>query len=148
MKWLEMAAGAGNVEAYFALGEYLLRREHDPATRNRGFDWMKRAAEVGNLEARLYYASLLVSWPDATKRDAGLALKLMRELGEAFDYNPAAPEIRAAAHAALGEFPAALKQQKKAVSRAKQLKWDPGAQQERLKAYEKGQSADGELIGF
>jgi TonB family protein len=146
--WLDRAANAGSADAQTVLASYLLRADADTATRTQGFEWLQRAASTKHYEAKFLFASLLVSWPDAARRDPGRALELLEEASISFDYDPAFYEIRAAALAAQGDFKAAKSVQQIAVSRARKLKWDTARQQARLEAYSKGQPGEGELIPF
>ena len=146
--WLERAANSGSSDAQMVLASYLLRADADAATRSQGFDWMQRAAGTRNYEAKFLFASLLVSWPDASRRDPGRALELLKDAKISFDYDPAYFEIRAAALAAQGDFKAAKSAQENAVRRARNLKWETTRQQARLDAYSRGQPGEGELIPF
>jgi TPR repeat protein len=146
--WLERAANSGSSDAQMVLASYLLRADADAATRSQGFEWMQRAAGTQNYEAKFLFASLLVSWPDASRRDPGRALELLKDAKISFDYDPAYFEIRAAALAAQGDFKAAKSAQENAVRRARNLKWETTRQQARLDAYSRGQPGEGELIPF
>jgi TonB family protein len=146
--WLERAANAGSVDAQSVLGSHLLRASADAASRDQGFAWLQRAASSSHREAKFLFSSLLVSWPDASRRDPAKALALLAEIRDTFEYDPAFHEIRAAALAAHGDFKAAVGAQKRAVGAARNLKWDTAREKVRLEAYEKGQLADGELISF
>jgi TPR repeat protein len=144
--WLEQAARNGAGAAATALASYLLRKDADSATRQQGFDWMKRASESTHREGKLLFAALLVSWPEASRRDPVRALALIEE--GALDNDPLIPEIRAAALAAQGDFEGAQRAQQAAIRIGRRLHWDVGPQQARLAAYAKGQLADGELVVF
>jgi TPR repeat protein len=147
-RWLEMAGSRGNGDASTALATYLLRPAHDAAMREKGFTWMQRAAEARHFEGRLFFAALLASWPDASKRDPVRALALLDELGKEFEYDPLSFEIRAAALAAQGKFKEAIAAQKRAVSKARARDWEVGKQQLRLDAYQQGRLPDEELVRF
>jgi TPR repeat protein len=134
VRWLEMAGSRGSGEASLALAGYLLRTGHDPATREKGFTWMQRAAEHGHFEGRLFFAALLASWPDASKRE--------------FEYDPLSFEIHAAALAAQGNFTEAARKQKRAISKARANGWHTTLEQQRLDGYEQGRLPDRELVTF
>jgi hypothetical protein len=55
-------------------------------------------------------------------------------------------EIRAAAHATLGEFSAAIADEQAAMHAAKSLKWNTADMEARLSAYQSSQPWFGELI--
>ena len=146
--WLELAANAGSVDAQSVLASHLLRDGTDAASRDQGFEWLQRAASSSHREAKFLFASLLVSWPDASRRDPAKALALLAEVRDTFDYDPAFHEMRAAALAAQGDFPSAINVQERALGMARKLRWDTAREKTRLEAYEQGQLADGELISF
>jgi TonB family protein len=146
--WLERAANAGSVDAQTVLAVHLLRSGADATSRDQGFDWLKRAASSTHREAKFKFASLLVGWPDPSRRDPAQALALLGEVRDTFEYDPAFHEIRAAALAARGDFKAAINAQQRAIGMARKLDWDTGRETVRLEAYEKGQLAEGELISF
>lgn len=146
--WLERAANAGSVDAQTVLAVLLLRAGADATSRDQGFDWLERAASSSHREAKVKFASLLVGWPDPSRRDPAHALALLGEVRDTFEYDPAFHEIRAAALAALGDFKAAINAQQRAISMARKLDWDTNRERVRLEAYETGQLADAELISF
>jgi TPR repeat protein len=146
--WLEKGATGGSGAAQTALASHLLRNRSDPASRDMAFDWLRRAAESRHQEGKFLFAALLVSWPDATRRDPARALALLDEVGRSFDYDPAIPEIRARARALQGDFSGAVREQARAIKVAKRLKWDTAPQESRLSSYEKAQVPDDELIQF
>jgi hypothetical protein len=131
-----------------SLASYLLGPGQSVEARNHGFEWMQRASGTGHREGKFLFAALLVSWPDATRRDPARALALIGEVGDAFDYDPLTSEVRAAAFAAQGDFKKAQRAQSKAVAIAARLGWKTGAHLERLQAYERGRLLDQELVSF
>lgn len=146
--WLEQGARGGSGAAQVALASHLMHTRTDEASRNEAFEWMRRASDARHREGMLLFAAMLVSWPDSTRREADRAIALLDELGNAFDYDPASSEIRAMALAAKGDFEGAKRAQSISIRAAKKLKWDTSRQTERLRAYERGQLLDGELIAF
>ena len=131
-----------------ALASYLLASGQAMESRNQGFEWMQRAAGTTHREGKFLFAALLVSWPDATRRDPVRALALIDEVGDAFDYDPLTSEVRAAVFAAQGDFKKAERAQAKAVGIATRLGWDTTTQRNRLQAYEQGRVLDQELVSF
>jgi tetratricopeptide (TPR) repeat protein len=109
---------------------------------------LDKAVAGGNLDARYYLAALLAAGPEADKRDPQRALTLLGEVMHDVDVDPAAFEIRAAAQAMLGRFDEAQKDEKKALSLARKLGWDPKPLQERHDRYAANQSWSGELMVY
>jgi TPR repeat protein len=148
VRWLEMAAKGGSGGAMTALASYLLGPGQGAGSRDQAFEWLQRASGTTHREGKFLFAALLVSWPDAARRDPARALALIDEVGDAFDYDPLTYEIRAAAFAAQGDFKKAQRAQSKAVSMAGGLDWDTATQRLRLQAYEQGRVLDQELVNF
>jgi ParB-like chromosome segregation protein Spo0J len=148
IRWLEMAVKGGSGGAMAALASHLLRADQHPDSRNRGFELMERSAGTTHREGKFLFASLLVSWPESTRRDPARALALLKEVGDAFDYDPLLFEIRAAALAAQGDFQEAKRAQRRAVTTAESLGWDTESYRTRLQAYEQGRQLEQELIRF
>jgi TPR repeat protein len=148
IRWLEMAVKGGSGGAMAALASHLLRADQHPDSRNRGFVLMERSAGTTHREGKFLFASLLVSWPESTRRDPARALALLKEVGDAFDYDPLLFEIRAAALAAQGDFQEAKRAQRRAVTTAESLGWDTESYRTRLQAYEQGRQLEQELIRF
>jgi tetratricopeptide (TPR) repeat protein len=119
----------------------------DSASVSKGAAWFERASSR-SLDARFYLSALLASNPDATLRNPQRALDLVKQGLESYDVNPIAFEIRAAAHANLGNFAEAQKNQTKAVGMAKNLGWDTVPQKARLAGYKANQAWTGDLFAF
>jgi TonB family protein len=147
-RWLEMAAAGGQTNAQVALANHLMGRDTDPARVGRAIDLLERAAAAGNRDAGFYLAALLAAGPDAAKRDAKRALSLLSEVMTDVNTDPTAFEIRAAARAALGDFDAAQKDQKKAVNLARRARWDRAPLEARLARYTAGEAWSGELFEY
>ena len=148
VRWLELGAKNGSGGAMAALASYLLAPDQTAESRNQGFEWMQRASGTSHREGKFLFAALLVSWPDAARRDPARALALINEVGNAFDYDPLTSEIRAAAFAAQGDFKKAQRAQSKAADMAAGLNWNTGAHLDRLRAYEQGRMLERELVSF
>jgi TPR repeat protein len=146
VRWLELASRGGSGPAMAALGSHLLAQ--DAAKREEGFEWLRRSAETNHREGKYLYAAVLASWPDVTKRDPARALEIMKEIGESFDYDPLSFEIRAASHAAMGNFTQARRYQVRALEIARRLQWNTDSQQARLAAYESKTLPTLELVDF
>jgi len=145
--WLEKAAIGGYLDAQVALANYYVRDISDSASVIKGAAWFERASER-SLDARFYLSALLASNPDATLRNPQRALDLVKQGLESYEVNPIAFEIRAAAHANLGDFAEAQKNQTKAVGMAKSLGWDTAPQKARLAGYKANQAWTGDLFAF
>jgi hypothetical protein len=65
-----------------------------------------------------------------------------------FEFDPTFYEIRAAAEAMLGNFEAAQKDQKTAVSRARKYGWNLADQQARLASYAASKPWSGNLFRY
>jgi TPR repeat protein len=145
--WLDKAANGGNLDAQIALANYRLRDFSDSAAAADSVTWLGRASKV-RVEARFYLLALLASHPDAAIRNPQRVLDTANEWLHAYDDNPIAYEIRAAAQAHLGDFAGAQKNQGKAIGLAKKLHWDTAPQAERLATYQANKAWTGDLFAF
>lgn len=147
-RWFELAAKSESPGSMVSLANYELRQTGDAAARARGVDLLRRAAEARNWLAQFYLAALMAADSGAKWHDPKRALQLIEELNGGFDYDPVSFEIRAAAHAALGNFDRAKLMQARAIREARYIKWDVTAMQARLASYQAGKPWNGELIEF
>lgn len=147
-RWFELAAKSQTPGSMVSLANYELRQTGDAAARARGVDLLRRAADAKNWLAQFYLAALMAADSGAEWHDPKRALELIEELNGGFDYDPASFEIRAAAHAALGNFHRAKFMQSRAIREARHIHWDVTAMQERLASYQAGKPWNGELIEF
>jgi hypothetical protein len=132
--WLQMAADAGQPDAQTLLANYLLRTDPDNAS-GKAQDLLEKAAASGHRDGKFYLAGLLAAGPDAARRDPRRALDLLEQVKGELDFDPAFFEVSAAAHAMLGNFVQAQKDQKTALHGAAKFKWDTKDQQSRLESY-------------
>ncbi len=146
--WLNKAANAGSPEAHLKLANYQLLRSPDPAALAAAIDHFGKAVEYGNPEAAYYLAALLATSPDGAVRNPARALELIEKAKDGFGSNPIWLEIRAAAHAAAGDFEKAKKDQAAAVKTANRLGWNTAPQKARLAGYEVGKAWSGDLFAF
>jgi TPR repeat protein len=130
------------------LANYILRGDPAPEDVVKALTWLERAAARGDRSAKFYLAGLLAAGPDADRRDPQRALKVLKDVMGDVNDDPTAFEIRAAAHAMLGNFSAAQKDQKTALHMAQGLGWETASQQSRLTAYEKQTAWTGDLFAF
>ena len=146
--WLEKAAQADQPDAQVSLAEYLLK---DPTNREAvagATVWLERSVKRDNAAAKLYLAAILAADPEAEVRNPARALSLVDQLDRDYKLDPTTWEIRAAAHAARGDFKAAEKAQSEALDDAKALGWDLAKLQERRASYAEHKPWTGNLLEF
>jgi TonB family protein len=146
--WLHKAAAADQADAQVMLANYILRGEPTPEETAKAMTWLERAVASGNRDGKFYLAALLAAGVDAGRHDPGRALKVLKDVMRDVDDDPTAFEIRAAAHAMLGDFEEALKDQKRALKMAQKLGWETASQQQRLAQYSSGRAWTGDLFAF
>jgi TonB family protein len=146
--WLERAADHGQGDAQVALANYLLRPGGTAADHRRALALLEMAAASEDVDARYYLAALLAAGADAELRDPRRALTLLGGVMRDLNHNASGFEIRAAAHAMLGEFVAARTEQERAIGAARTLGWDVKPMEERLERYAAGQVWTGELMVY
>jgi TPR repeat protein len=146
--WLDKAARAGDSDAQLELAYHYLRDASNSGNVRKAAELLGRAVEAGRPEARFYLAALLASNPDDGIRDPKRALEIFGKDQDIYDLNPIGWEIRAAAHANLGEFDDAAKLQKLAIRKAKSFKWNTAPLDARLATYEAQQPWVGDLLAF
>ncbi len=78
----------------------------------------------------------------------GALSSLLEQVKDELDFDPAFFEVRAAAHAMLGDFTAAQNDQKKALLRATNFGWDTRDQKARLESYAASKPWTGNLFAF
>jgi len=144
--WLNKAADAGQADAEVDLANYLLRKSADAADRARAYEMLDRAATTDHLEAKYRLASLIACDADESQRDPQRALKLLHEVMLTQEVDPTAFEVRAAAHAMLGELSDARNDQKRAIGLASKYGWDVAPLKARLALYEAGKTWTGDLL--
>jgi TonB family protein len=145
--WLRLAADAGQADAQTALANYLLRKNSADSV-GKAQDLLEKAAARSHRDGRFYLAGLLATGPDAARRDPRRALALLEQVQGELDFDPTFFEVRAAAHAQLGDFQRAQSDQKKALQRARKLGWDEKDQQSRLASYSASKPWTGNLFAF
>jgi uncharacterized protein len=148
MVWLHKAASADQADAQVMLANYILRGDPSEEDIAKAITWLERAVKAGNRDGKFYLAALLAAGVDEKRRDPQRALKILREVMRDVDDDPTAFEIRAAAHAMLGDYPQALKDQRKALKMAQTLGWETASQTMRLNNYSAGKPWAGDLLAF
>ena len=146
--WLDKAARAGDSDAQLELAYHYLRDASNAGNVRKAAELLGRAVEAGRPEARFYLAALLASNPDDGIRDPKRALEIFEKDQGIYDLNPIGWEIRAAAHANLGEFDDAARLQKLAIRKAKTFKWNTAPLDVRLATYEAKKPWVGDLLAF
>jgi TonB family protein len=144
MAWLNKAATNGDADAQSALAYYLLQSDR-PGDDAQALQWLEKSAAAVNRDGVYALAALLASSPNPALRNPPRALELVKALKPEIDALPTALEIRAAAHAFVGNFAAAQYDQRYAIRKAKVLKWDVVPLENRLSVYVAGQTWAGNL---
>jgi TonB family protein len=143
--WLQMAADVGQPDAQTLLANYLLRKDPEHAS-GKAQDLLEKAAASGHRDGKFYLAGVLATGPDAARRDPRRALDLLEQVRGELDFDPAFFEVRAAAHAMLGDFTEAQNDQKKALLKATNFGWDTKDQKARLENYTASKPWTGNLL--
>ncbi|MEO8064459.1 MAG: hypothetical protein ABI821_17110 [Pseudomonadota bacterium] len=146
--WLDKAARAGDSDAQLELANYYLRDASSAGNARKAVELLGQAFDANRPEARFYLAALLASNPDSAVRDPKRALEIFAKERGIYELNPIAWEIRAAAHANLGEFDDANDLEKRAIRMAKVFHWNTAPMDARLAAYQQKKSWTGDLLAF
>jgi uncharacterized protein len=144
LDWLKRAAAQGSSNAQVSLARIFTHG--GDAEPSKPLFWLERAAMANDASGKKYLAAFLAATPHESLRDPQRALVLVKELARGDQDDPVLVEIRAAAHAALGEFSAAVADEQAAMRAAKSLQWNTTDMAARLSAYQSSQSWFGELI--
>lgn len=137
--WLKRAAVQGSASAQVSLARIIMHGNDDAGPDKQLF-WLQKAAAGDDRNGKKYLAAFLATTPHESLRDPQRALILAKELARADKEDPILVEIRAAAHAALGEFTAAVGDEQTAIRAAKSLNWNVADMQARLTAYQSSAS--------
>lgn len=149
LRWLHLAVAQREPHAEVLLAEWQLRGKPSLATVRQAVQWLSEAAAQGNRFARLYLAALLAASPQPAIRDPQRALLLEKQADEdSLGVDPTGVEIRAAALAAAGHFMRAVKDERRAIERARRLRWNLAPLQQRLARYQAHQSWYGNLLSY
>jgi TonB family protein len=144
--WLTKAATAQQVDAQFALANYALVNEPGASSDPQVITWLDNSAKAGHHDGIVYLAALLAAGPDVAHRDPARALTLLHGVEKQITWDITALEVAAAAHAQLGNFDDAQREQELAIKNAHKLRWDETAMQARLRLYQAKQTWTGNLI--
>jgi uncharacterized protein len=148
LEWLRRAAQAGQPDAEVRLAEYALHGNPDEERLRQAKLWLEQAAASGNRDGKLYLAALLATSEAAEAHDPKRAIELVDEVFKGVKDDPTAFEIRAAAQASAGDYPAAMKSEAKALSLAQRLRWDTAPMNGRMSSYDAHQPWRGLLLDF
>lgn len=147
LKWLKMAAAAGEPQSEVTLAMRQLSGTPGAADLAAARNWLDRAVESGNDDAKLFLAAILAAAPQPALRDPKRALELLNSVkGESDD--PATFEIWAAAQGAAGDFQRAIRSEQKAIRMARSLSWDLAPLEQRLARYQSHSPWYGSLLTF
>ena len=146
--WLAKSAASGQATAQIALASWYLANRTDDAAIGEARRLLEAAIPSGNFDAKYRLAGLLASSRDPAHRDPARALTLLDEVRALYQFDPAMNEVKAAALATQGDFEGAVKSQKSALSRARQLRWDVQPLEARLADYEAKKPFVGSVLAW
>lgn len=121
MGWLLKAAKTGVTDAQYMLAMESFSGVRFEKNEDKGFYWLARAAGV-NKTAKIRYAWILATHPDAQRRDGKLANEYLAQIEKNYFDQQTYLQTQAAVAAENGEFKQALKWQKAAIKDAQELK--------------------------
>ncbi len=140
VRWLAIAANAGQLDAQVTLATELLRSKPDANDAARIRDLLEKSAAGGNTNARFFLADQLLGGAGSAPAGPRRSLELLDAVKAHVDDDPTAFEIRAAALSQTGDFEGAIAAQKRALFRARKMRWDLAPLEDRLALYQKNQS--------
>jgi hypothetical protein len=120
MGWLLKAAKGGVSDAQYLLAIEAFSGARFEKNDEKGFYWLSKASEV-NKFAKVKYAWLLATHPDAKYRNGKLAQELLQTVEDTHVDKLSLYQARAAAASETGHFNDAVKWQEKALEDAKEL---------------------------
>ncbi|HWZ62202.1 MAG TPA: energy transducer TonB [Steroidobacteraceae bacterium] len=145
--WLEHAAKGGDTAAQLLLATQLLSGSPSEAQVSEARGLLERAAATDDYYVRKHVAALLAASPLAAVRDPATARQVAGRLASGdIQSDPQMFEVLAAAAAAGGDFDGAVSQQETAVHKARDLRWNTRAMEQRLSAYRDHRAWQGGLL--
>lgn len=149
LRWLHLAAVQHEPHAEAMLARRLLHGDPSLSDVQRAVQLLDRAAAKSSRIGELYLSAVLAASPQPSIRDPAYALKLEKKVfAGGSNIDPTALEIRAAAHAAEGDFKRAVINERNAIGRARNLGWNLSALKTRLKRYQSGKPWFGNLLHY
>ena len=149
LRWLRLAAAQNQPDAEALLAMRLLRGKPFPGSLRRVLQWLDQAAAQDNRLGEVCLSAVLAASPQSAVRDPQRALLLEKKAFEdGLGVDPTGPEIRAAAQAAEGHFTQAVKSEREAIGRARDLGWILLPLQRRLALYRAGKPWYGDLLDY
>jgi TPR repeat protein len=146
--WLKHAAAGGDPAAQLLLATDLLSASPTDSQVAEARKLIEQASSADSYYVRKHVVALLAASPLASLRDPATAQQVASKLSAGgFQSDPQMFEALAAAAAAGGDFGGAVSQQENAIRKARDLKWDTHAMEERLAAYKSGKAWQGDLFG-
>lgn len=145
--WFRHAAAGGDASAQLALATDLVSGTPTDAQVGEARTLLEHAAAADNYYVRKHVVALLAASPIAALRDPATAQQVASRLAlGGIQSDPQMFEALAAAAAAGGDFAGAVSQQEIAIRKARDLKWDTHAMEERLASYKGGKAWQGDLF--
>lgn len=120
MGWLLKAAKGGISDAQYLLAIEAFSGARFEKNDEKGFYWLSKAAEA-NKFAKVKYAWLLATHPDAKYRNGNLAQELLQTVEDTHVDKLSLYQAQAAVAAETGDFENAVKWQKKALADAQEI---------------------------
>ena len=149
LRWLRLAAAQNDPDAEALLAQWQLRGTPDLAAAQQAVLWLDQAAAQDNDFGDLYLSAVLAAWPQPAIRNPERALLLEKKAFEdGTGVDPTGLEIRAAAHAAAGNFNRAVRSEREALAKARDLHWNLAPLEQRLKRYEAREPWYGNLLDY
>jgi TPR repeat protein len=149
LRWLHLAAAQNDPDAEALLAQWQLRGTPALPAVEQAVRWLDQAAAQDNEFGDLYLAAVLAAWPQPAIRNPGRALLLEKKAYEdGVGVDPTGLEIRAAAHAAAGDFNSAVRDERKALTKARDLHWSLAPLRQRLLRYQAHEPWYGNLLDY
>lgn len=149
LRWLHLAAAQNDPDAEALLAQWQLRGTPELTAVRQAVLWLDQAAAQDNEFGELYLSAVLAAWPQAAIRNPARALLLERKaFADGPGVDPTGLEIRAAAYAAEGHFKRAVRSEREALAKARDLRWSLTPLEQRLKRYRAREPWYGNLLEY